>query len=88
VDTDNGQDLKFIDFDNKAAVKSSNIYKQLKAQNKLIKTAAIFIAAIANNLSLATLNVKHFNRIESLKIIIYNFLQNHPITPSIPTAIK
>lgn len=64
-------DLKFIDFDNNAAIESSNIYKQLKAQNKLIETADIFIAAtaIANNLSLATLNVKHFNRIENLKII-------------------
>ncbi len=64
-------DLKFINFDNKAAIESSNIYKQLKTQNKLIETADIFIAAtaIANNLSLATLNVKHFNRIENLKII-------------------
>lgn len=60
-----------LDFDLKAASSAVQIYKQLKLKNKLIDTPDIFIAAtaISNNLSLATLNVKHFNRIENLNII-------------------
>ncbi len=63
--------ITVLDFDFKATSSAVQIYKQLKAQNKLIETADIFIAAtaIANNLSLATLNTKHFNRIENLKTV-------------------
>ena len=63
--------ITVLDFNYKAASSAIQIYKQLKAQNKIIETADIFIAAtaIANNLSLATLNLKHFNRIENLNLV-------------------
>ena len=63
--------ITVLDFNYKAACSAIQIYKQLKAQNKIIETADIFIAAtaIANNLSLATLNLKHFNRIENLNLV-------------------
>jgi predicted nucleic acid-binding protein len=52
----------------KVAVK---LNKDLKRKRKLIDIADIFIAttAIANNLPLATLNKKHFERIDNLTII-------------------
>jgi predicted nucleic acid-binding protein len=58
-------------FDSGAAITSGMIYKQLKAENKLIESPDIFIAATAMkyNLPLATLNKKHFERIEGLKLI-------------------
>ncbi|MFB2118734.1 type II toxin-antitoxin system VapC family toxin [Parapedobacter sp. 2B3] len=48
-----------------------SITKQLKATNKLIEVPDIFIAATAltHNLPLATLNLKHFKRIDGLNII-------------------
>ncbi len=45
--------------------------RALRSKNRLIELVDIFIAstAVANDLSLATMNTKHFDRIESLKII-------------------
>ena len=53
--------------------KAIEIYKNLKLKNKLIELPDIVIAAtaVANNLKIATLNKKHFDRIEGL--IIHNF---------------
>ncbi len=47
------------------------ITRQLKATNKLIEVPDIFIGAtaLANNLKIATLNRKHFERIALLEII-------------------
>lgn len=55
----------------KSAFFQLTITKQLKASNKLIEVPDIFIAATAcaHKLPLATLNLKHFERIEDLKII-------------------
>jgi len=60
-----------LPFDSKAAKYAVDIYKQLKRENKLIQMPDIMIAgtAIENNMSLATLNRKHFERIARLKII-------------------
>ncbi|MBI5218112.1 MAG: type II toxin-antitoxin system VapC family toxin [Bacteroidia bacterium] len=54
---------------NKIAVK---IYNELKLKNKLIDIPDILIAATAikNKLGFATLNRKHFDRIDSLKMTI------------------
>lgn len=47
------------------------IYKDLKRRNMLIEPLDIMIAAtaLANDLPLATLNRKHFERIDGLKIV-------------------
>lgn len=51
-----------------AAVK---ITKFLKSSNKLIEIPDIFIGAtaLANNMGIATLNKKHFERIPGLSIV-------------------
>jgi predicted nucleic acid-binding protein len=60
-----------LPFDTESVKKSVAIYKQLKLKSKLIEVPDILIAGtvIKNNLTLATLNQKHFERIEGLNII-------------------
>lgn len=60
--------LPFSKIENDTAIA---ITKQLKATNKLIEIPDIFIGAtaLANNLKIATLNHKHFERIAGLTII-------------------
>ena len=60
-----------LPFDTKVVKKSIDIYQQLKQKNKLIDTPDIMIAGtvIQNNMPLATLNRKHFERISGLKVI-------------------
>lgn len=57
--------IRIIPFDNEIADISSIIYQDLKRKNVLIEFRDIFIAAtaIAENLCVATLNRKHFERI-------------------------
>jgi len=63
--------INLLSFDSNAARKASSIYQDLKSRNMLIEFRDIFIAAtaMANNLSISTLNKEHFSRIEGLKII-------------------
>jgi predicted nucleic acid-binding protein len=58
-------------FDTESVKQSVSIYKQLKLKNKLIEIPDILIAGtvMKNNLLFATLNRKHFERIEGLNII-------------------
>jgi len=58
-------------FDTNAVTISVDINNQLKQKRKQIDIADLFIAAIAisNNLLFATLNKKHFERIDGLKIL-------------------
>jgi tRNA(fMet)-specific endonuclease VapC len=58
-------------FDKEIARAAVDISKALKKQSKLIGMADIFIAATAVHcrLPLATLNLKHFERIEELQIL-------------------
>ncbi len=60
-----------LSFNSNAANIASNIAKKLKAQNRIIEFRDIFIAAtaIANDIPLSTLNVKHFERIDGLELI-------------------
>lgn len=60
-----------LPFDSRCAKAATKIYKNLKSKNQLISPPDIFIAAtaIANNLSFATLNLKHFERISNLELI-------------------
>ena len=63
--------ITVLSFDTKTVKQSVSIYKQLKQQNKLIDIPDIMIAgaALQNKMSLATLNRKHFERIDGLKVI-------------------
>lgn len=69
--------FEIIPFDFETARISAEIYKNLKKENQLIEFRDIFIAAtsIKANISLLTLNKKHFNRIKDVKISeLENFL--------------
>jgi predicted nucleic acid-binding protein len=59
-----------IDFDNETAKYAAEIYSTLKKDNCIVEFRDIFIAAsaIKNNLSLTTLNKKHFERINKLTL--------------------
>jgi tRNA(fMet)-specific endonuclease VapC len=62
------ENLTILPFTSSVNSEAVKIYRQLKADNKLIAIPDILIAAtaISNNLALATLNTKHFDRIEGL----------------------
>jgi len=64
--------LIILPFDTKQAKISSSIFQKLKSKNKLIEFRDIFIAslAIAKQIPLATLNKKHFKRIDDLELIL------------------
>jgi predicted nucleic acid-binding protein len=53
------------------AEKAAEIYHRLRKNNQIIEFRDIFIAAtcLTFNLPIATLNKKHFKRIEGLKIL-------------------
>lgn len=63
--------IQTISFNNQIAKFSSIIYNELKSENKIIEISDIFIAATAiyKLIPLATLNIKHFNRIRNLILI-------------------
>ena len=63
--------ITVLSFNTKAARQAASIYRQLKAKNKLIEAPDILIAgtAMSNNLQLATLNRKHFERIKGLRLL-------------------
>ena len=65
------QRFTVLDFDSKAAREAATIVSQLKTKRKIIDKPDLFIAAtaIANNLSLDTLNTKHFRDIENLELL-------------------
>jgi len=60
-----------LSFDQTVAKVAVDLNKDLKRKRKLIDIADLFIAAtaIANNLPFATLNRKHFDRINGLTVI-------------------
>lgn len=60
--------LPFDSSVNKVAV---DIHNELKRKSKLIEIPDIFIAAtaISNSMKLATLNTKHFDRIDNLELV-------------------
>ena len=65
------QNISVIPFDIVSSNEATRIYKLLKAQNKMVDLADLLIAAtaIAHNLDLATLNIKHFKKIPNLNIL-------------------
>jgi len=65
------EDLLILSLDQEVAKKSAEIYHQLRNENNMIEFRDIFIAAtcLVHNMPLKTLNNKHFERIEGLKIL-------------------
>ena len=63
--------ITVLPFDTNAVKQAISIHRQLKKQNKLIDIPDIMIAgtALQNNVPLATLNRKHFERIDELQIV-------------------
>lgn len=63
--------IQVLPFDKSASRIAVDINRELKSKRKQIEIADLFIAAtaIANNLPFATLNKKHFDRIDNLSII-------------------
>ncbi|MCP3928276.1 MAG: type II toxin-antitoxin system VapC family toxin [Bacteroidetes bacterium] len=60
-----------IPFDTLANEKAVEIHKDLKINNKLVEIPDLLIAATAlsRGLKIATLNKKHFQRIQGLEVI-------------------
>ena len=63
--------IEVVALDKNQAYIASQLFQKLKKKNMLIEFRDILIAssAIAQNISLATLNHKHFNRIDDLNIL-------------------
>jgi len=63
--------VKILPFTKETAERAGAIYLSLRNKNELIEIGDILIGetAITHNLHLMTLNVKHFDRIEDLKIL-------------------
>ena len=66
------EDVTVLPFDDSTAMSGRGIYQQLKRDSKLIDIGDILVAAtaIANDLPLATLNRKHFERIRDLRLVV------------------
>jgi len=66
------EELTIFPFTSEMALMACKVKHELKAKGKQIDLADLFIAAtaIANGLPLATLNHKHFDSIDGLKLII------------------
>ena len=64
--------MEIIDFNLNTAKIASEIYRNLRLKNKMIEFRDILISstAIQYNLPIATLNIKHFERIDNLQLFI------------------
>jgi len=65
------RNIDVLSVDEAVAIKAGEVYHLLKKKNQLIEFRDIFIAAtcIVNDMPLATLNKKHFQRIEGLILV-------------------
>ena len=65
------KDLDVLDFNSTVARKSSEIFKILKSEGRIIDMRDLFIAstAIVNGCTLITLNTKDFINIKELKVL-------------------
>lgn len=59
-----------LPFTEPVALQASDIFRTLRARNQLIEFRDIFIAAtaIASDMPISTLNIRHFQRIEGIRI--------------------
>jgi len=65
------KNLEIIGFNLSISIKASEIYRKLRSQNKLIEFRDILIGATAieQQMSIATNNKKHYNRLPQINII-------------------
>jgi len=65
------ENVPVIPFNEEVAVRAAKLYQQLKGLNQMIEIRDLFIAAtcLIYNFPLKTLNKKHFQRIENLKVL-------------------
>lgn len=65
------QNLEILPIDHACIDEAAAIYKGLKPKNALIELADLLIGAtaVSNTLPLATLNRKHFERIQNLTLV-------------------
>ncbi len=65
------ENIEVLNFDSSCVYKAVAINKALKVKSEQIGMADLFIAAtaISNNLPVATLNTKHFNRVDELILV-------------------
>jgi len=63
--------IQSIDFDDEIAIVAASMFRKLKLNNQIIDYRDIFIAATAkvHHLTVATLNINHFNRIEGVTLL-------------------
>ena len=63
--------VSVLHFTDAVAKKAAQIYHELRLSNQMIEFRDIFIAAtcVVNEMSIVTLNKKHFKRIDGLKIL-------------------
>lgn len=63
--------LVILDFNQACAEKASEIYRGLRIRNQMIEFRDILIGATAllYNMPIATLNIKHFDRLSGIQII-------------------
>jgi tRNA(fMet)-specific endonuclease VapC len=66
--------MTVLDFDSNCAEHAANIYQNLKKKGMLIEPEDLLIAATAlgNNMNLATGNIKHFDRVVGLELVVDN----------------
>ncbi len=66
--------MTVLDFDSNCAEQAANIYQNLKKKGMLIEPEDLLIAATAlgNNMNLATGNIKHFDRVVGLELVVDN----------------
>ena len=71
------ENLTFLPMEEKVIAKAATIYQTLRKENKIIDHFDILIAAtaIAHEIPLATLNRRHFERIDGLKL--FDNTKNH-----------
>jgi predicted nucleic acid-binding protein len=64
--------MTILPFDDNTARAASTIYRTLKTQHTLIDIADILIAAtsVAQKIPLATLNVRHFQQIAGVVLVV------------------
>jgi predicted nucleic acid-binding protein len=64
--------ITVLDFDSHCAEVAAKIYQDLKKRGMLIESEDLLIAATAlgNQMRLATGNVKHFNRVVGLGLVV------------------
>ena len=64
--------MTVLDFDSHCAEQAATIYQDLKKKGLLIEAEDLLIAAtaLANKMHLATGNIKHFDRVAGLELVV------------------